>query len=42
VPPSYSRRRLWPTLARLLAVVMFLHDAHEALAWLGTLLDQLD
>jgi hypothetical protein len=39
MPSSYSRRRLWRTLARLLALLVRLHETHEALAWLGTILD---
>ena len=41
MPPTYSRRRLWLTFARLLALLIRLHETHEALAWLGILLDML-
>jgi hypothetical protein len=41
MPPSCSRCRLWLILASLHHLLLFLihlHDAHEALAWLGQLL----
>jgi len=40
-PLHPTLRRLWLTLARSLALLIRLHETHEAVAWLGILLDQL-
>ena len=41
VPPSFSLRHLWRVLLRLITLLIRLHETHEAVAWLGILLDQL-
>jgi hypothetical protein len=40
MPPFYSRRRLWLTFARSLALLIRLHETHDALAWLSMFLEE--